>query len=107
MALGLLELLLLEGRDAAVVVLPGILRVLGELPERRRLLRRGRIGRAADHAELLHLLLELVDPDRKGVGEGLNAHLLRVVLQEPQLRFRPALDHIDQTSGVLAKNGVF
>src|SRR5262249_13217972 len=42
---------------------------------------------------LLHLLLELVDPDRQRVGQGLDAHLLGIVLEESQFRFRPTLDH--------------
>ena len=89
--------------DAAVVVLAGVLGVLGELLEGLRLLRRRRVGRAAEQAQLLHLLLELVDPDREGVGEGLDAHLLRVVLQESQFRFRPAFDHSVRPPGPLVE----
>ena len=42
--LRLVELLLLEGRDAPVVVLPGVLGVLGELLQGLGLLRRRRVG---------------------------------------------------------------
>jgi hypothetical protein len=103
--LRLVQLLLLEGGDAAVVVLAGVLGVLGELPQGEDLLRLD-VRRAAREAELLHLLLELVDPDRQSVGESLDAHLLGVVLHESEFRFRPALRHLGHTSRSTRKNGV-
>jgi hypothetical protein len=103
-ALGLFQLLLLEGRHTAVVVLAGVLGVLGKLLERLGLLGDEVFGGAAHESQPLHLLFQLVDPNRERVRQCLGAHLLGVVFQESEFRVGPALCHVwSHLSGVRRK----
>ena len=105
--LRLVDLLRLKGGHAAVELLAGVLGEPGELLEGLRLLRRRRLG-AAGQAQLLHLLLELVDAHRERRRPG------------PERSSSPALSLKNRSSasvqrfdivqilpGGLSKNGVF
>src|SRR5262249_12920927 len=92
-ALGFLDLFLLERRNAAVEVLAGVLGMPRQLLERLRLLGGGRL-RISGQATLFPPLFELVRTDREGLGQRLKAHFSRVVPQEPQLGVRPTFGHL-------------